>query len=433
MAAVWVAVAVALQLWRNRTSPAFDVVWAEDGDVFLDDALSSAPGTTLFEPYAGYLHVLPRIIGEAVSFFPVHYAALLLAGSAALVVALLSVYVYVVARPLIPSPAARAGLAGLMVLLPAAGFETNASVANLHWYLLVATALTFLVVPATRSGAALGTAVAALCALSDPLAALLLPLVLLRGLRQPARAWWAPAAVVVGLAMQLTAVLTSYEPNVYGEVVPGDIPRVYGLRVAGSFLFGDRHLDTVAGLGAVWPAYLCLLLVVALLVYLLVTSAPAARRWVVVFSGYSVLFLVVTVGLRGTEEFFPGTFTYLGSRYTVVPLFFLYAAVLTALGTPRPDARGESVRTPLLQAFLLVTGALVVLNYGSVVSVRDAGPGWRETVDQARAVCAEADGEPVALPGQVLPEQPGEVTIPVAPDVEPPHPARVFVPCDRLR
>jgi hypothetical protein len=432
VAAVWVVVAVVLQLWRNRVAPAFDVVWAEDGDVFLDDALSSAPGATLFEPYAGYLHVLPRILGELVSVFPVEYAAVLLAGTAALVVALLSVYVYAAARPLVPSPTARAALAGLFVLLPAAGFETNASVANLHWYLLFATALAFVAVPTSRRAVVAGVVVAALCALSDPLAALLLPLLLLRGVRQPARAWWAPGVVVVGLALQFTAVVVSYEPNVYGEVVPGDIPHVYGLRVAGSFLVGDRHLDSVAGLGGAWPAYVCLLLVTVLVAWLAVASAPRTRRWVIVFAGYSVLFLVVTVGLRGTEEFFPGVFTFSGSRYTVVPLLFLYAAVLAALGSPWPSRDAERRRVPLLHAFLLLTGALVLMNYGGSVSVRDEGPGWRDTVDVARQLCAEADGEPVALPGQVLGE-PGEVTIPVAPEVEPPHPARVFVPCDRLQ
>ena len=84
---------------------------------------------------------------------------------------------------------ARALLVALFVCVPPAVTELQATAANLHWYGLVASFLALLRRPASRREAAAGAAVVGLTALSDPMLALLLPLLALRpgGLRRPQR------------------------------------------------------------------------------------------------------------------------------------------------------------------------------------------------------------------------------------------------------
>ena len=58
----WVVVASALQLVRAPGIPAWRVMWAEDATVFLSQALGRSFPEALGTTYAGYLHIVPRLI-----------------------------------------------------------------------------------------------------------------------------------------------------------------------------------------------------------------------------------------------------------------------------------------------------------------------------------------------------------------------------------
>ncbi|HMA45877.1 MAG TPA: hypothetical protein VKP11_01485, partial [Frankiaceae bacterium] len=125
--------ATVAQAVRQHGTPAYDSIWAEDGHAFLTDAI--ADPWDVGRPLANYLQVLPRIIAGLIVQVPLSHAAGLVASSAAMVVALVSVYVFLASRPLLPVTWQRAALAVVFVAAPWAGFETNATINNLHWYL----------------------------------------------------------------------------------------------------------------------------------------------------------------------------------------------------------------------------------------------------------------------------------------------------------
>ena len=176
-AMIWVAGATALQLFRQPGEPSWSSVWQEDGGVFLTDALQD-PIASIVEPYNAYLHVVPRLVSAAIAPFPLDWAPLLLSGSAALIVGLVSVYVYFASAAVIASQWVRVVLAALVVLVPAAGYETNANIANIHWYLIFAAFWVFIDMPETRGPVVLGGVIVSASVLSDPLTGLLLPLAL---------------------------------------------------------------------------------------------------------------------------------------------------------------------------------------------------------------------------------------------------------------
>src|SRR6266516_3366799 len=49
---------------RQPGAGALDTVWAEDGTVFLADAVNRSPLDALATSYAGYYHLLPRLLAQ---------------------------------------------------------------------------------------------------------------------------------------------------------------------------------------------------------------------------------------------------------------------------------------------------------------------------------------------------------------------------------
>jgi hypothetical protein len=303
-------------------------------------------------------------------------------------VACLSAYAYFASSSLFANQWPRILLAGLMVLLPATAFETNASAANVHWYLIFTCFLVFVARPQSPAAVAIGATIALAAALSDPLAGLLGPLALL----QPVivrnwRGWIAPAVFLLGLAAQLVmAVLPSPPQQAAGTAHATDLPGIYAVRVSGSFLVGDRHLDVFwRNFGWVF-AYSGLVLVALVLVYGVLKSEKRTRFWLLACIVYSPLYLGVPLMVRGTEGFLArDAFSLNSSRYTVVPILFLVVAILLMLD--RADPRLPATTWGVLQSgFVIFTLALVVVNY-SDLSVRSPAPSWRAAVVAAQGRC----------------------------------------------
>ncbi len=435
LGAAWICVATALQLARQPGVPSWDSLWQEDGGIFLTDALDGAFLPTLFEPYNSYLHLVPRLIGALAAALPIDAAAFVFAASSALVVSLLAVYVYFAAAAMLSSQWARALLAVLFVLLPAAGYETNANAANLHWYLVFACFWVFLFASDSWLAVVSGAVVAVAAVLSDPLAGLFLPLAVLHAVRS--RTWRVrsvPILFAAALALQLAVGAASDPPDPYAESRWSDVPSIFALRVAGSLLVGDVFLDDFWIRFGWWFAYGALAVVVAVTVYALVRGDRRTRLLVAASVAYSAAFLAVPLMLRGTENFLDrANFNLNGSRYTVVPILFLVVAFLAVL--ERRDPRVSSVGWRNLRyGFTLFMGALVLTSY-PVVAVRTAGPSWRATLAEARDYCPETrrPGERVPLVGSLLERTrpPNETRIPIAPNIQPPTFA-VTATCRRL-
>jgi hypothetical protein len=379
----WVAAAALLQLVRAPGLPAWRVVWAEDGTIFLQQALTKSLPAALGTTYAGYLHVVPRLLAEPAAALPLGAAAAVMAVEAAVVVALLGAYVYVASATLFETRWARALLVLLFVFAPPAYTELGASLANLHWYGLVASFFALLHRPESRRQSVAGAAVVGLTALSDPMLALLLPLLTLRpgGLSEPR---WGerliPAAALAGLAVQALAILlASAGPERQAEFWPPDLATIFAQRVAGPGLIGSEWFGDL-WLRAGWAAAFGAL---ALLAVLVVRAAyrgdPVRRRHARLAAAAACALFAVPMAIRGTSEMAPqlGVLFGGGARYTFAPIVLMWVPLLLLADR----ARGWAAR-------LAVLAVLVVAGSSTGATERSLGPDWPRSVAHARTTCA---------------------------------------------
>jgi hypothetical protein len=395
--ALIVGLATVLQLARQAAVSAWDTVWAEDGSVFLADALEHPFFSTLFEPHGGYLHLAPRLVGELAASLPLELAAPTFNVLSALVVSLLAAFVYLASASKLEARSSRLALSTLVALLPAAGSELLGNAANLHFYLIFACFWAF--IWRSDSPGALGARVAVVLAttLSDPLAVLFAPLALADALaRRSRRALAVPGAFIVGLALQLGAIATSQSPQRLTPFDPADVVPLFALRVAGSLTVGDRFIDDLWFAFGKGFSYGVLGLVAAGLVTGMALSPRRTRWFAALCIAYSTLFFIVFLVGRGSAGMRPGadeaTWHLAGARFTYTPILFLATAVLAMLDARvRPVA---SVRRFLLPRIALgAVIVLVALNF-SFKSERSLGPTWSSELDAGRQECV--GGEPQA-------------------------------------
>ena len=126
----------ALQLVRFQGLPPWRSIWGEDGGLFLpdgqEDRRDALPDCTTATPAD-----LPGMAGIA-SLVPIEWASVAFAVGGALVAALLSLCVFWVSDAVLRTTWARALMAALTVLTPAAVFEVSSNGVDLHWYFLFA-------------------------------------------------------------------------------------------------------------------------------------------------------------------------------------------------------------------------------------------------------------------------------------------------------
>jgi hypothetical protein len=84
-----------LSVVRTMGPGALDTTLMEDASVFLSDALHKGLIETVTTSYAGFYHLVPRLLGQVAALFPADWAAAVLAVEAAVVTSLLSLMVYV--------------------------------------------------------------------------------------------------------------------------------------------------------------------------------------------------------------------------------------------------------------------------------------------------------------------------------------------------
>ena len=136
LSAIALAAGAVVLLLRIAGRSPVTTIWAEDRTVFLVQALAG-PGH-LFASYAGYLQLLPRIIGQLVAFLPLPDAAAAFAISGAVIATAVALFVFHASAGHIRSGWLRGLLAAAVLLLPVAPLEIADSGVNTPWYLLFA-------------------------------------------------------------------------------------------------------------------------------------------------------------------------------------------------------------------------------------------------------------------------------------------------------
>lgn len=372
----------------------WNTLWAEDGADFLTGALRHDP-FTIFEPYYGYLHVVPRTVAAlVVAVAPLDWMPLAMTVLAALLAAVVACAVFLFARLRIRSVVLCAALALGVVVLPIAGTEVAASAANLHGYLVFGAFWAAIVTPPSRWLTVVQCVAVGAAVLSDPLAsALLLPLVVARlvGVRPLiSRSHAVTVVYLVTTVIQGTAVVLQTlvdDPREFSETKPGPLAfgPLYAGRVVLESLLGVklaiRFIDST-GYAGLWGALALLLAAVVALAWL----DRDRRVLVVTFATASVCFtylelwfawhLVKEFGIRDLTA---------GARYWVVPVLLLVSVYCIGADHLAQRMSGRLAWVPIgaLVALVLAPG---VHNY-RLVDIRAGAPDWHVGITEAAEFC----------------------------------------------
>lgn len=356
------AVVAGTALLRQAGEPAWRTIWAEDGRVFLSQALSLPFARTLVTPHAGYVQLYARLIAGAAALFPLRDAALFLALTGAFSLGVLSCGVFHMAKGHISSPWLRSVLVASMVLLPVAGGELLDNAVNVPWWLFFACFWALLWQPRSSAGPVLAFSLCALAAASEPLTALLLPLagarVLAFGMRAPLegpgstgqgrgvraprctsgqlRSYAAPAGLLGGLAFQLGTKLANGSgggaPNTFAPLSAGALARSLATRVG---------LDLFAGVkGSDWllDHHPGVAVAAGFVVIFLVAGAGAlcpvarARAFALVAVTVALSCFLLEAWARGIANVLATHDVGMAARYQAVPLLLLVSSLMVSAG-----------------------------------------------------------------------------------------------------
>jgi hypothetical protein len=387
LAATAVLAGTAVCLARQPGAGALDTVWAEDGAVFLADAVSKPAAGALATSYAGYFHLGPRLLAEVAAMAPAGAAAAVLAVGAALVTAAVAVLVYLASAAHLPSRTARVAAAAIVVVVPLAQQDVPNSIANLHWPALYALFWVLLWTPARPAGRVVSLLVTGLVAASDILVVALLPLAVVRlAARRDRHSAVLAGVFAAGMTLQLLGLVTGASSR-DTDLNPVRAGVGYLLRAVPAALVGS------AGLGpdhtsVRWLALAALAWSAVLAAVLLARRRQTGPPWMLVGAAalHSVVLYVLPVFLSGTAT----------ERYALAPGMLVVVAMLGLI----PPGRGRAGAAGL--AFVTLLAVVCTVNL-RVPNARAEGPSWGEELARARAVCAAAgragDGERTDLSG----------------------------------
>jgi hypothetical protein len=378
-----------------------NLLWAEDGSVFLTQAYQGLPFGGLFEPYAGYLHFAPRIgVGIVASVVPLDVVPVAIALVASAATAFLASAVFLLLRARIPATAPRLIVWVAIALSSVAGIEVNGSLANTHWYLMVALFVALAVKQSQLGLMILAAVIAALAILSDPLGAIFAPLAVaqLVSLRRK-RDLVVPLVYFGALVVQLIGVFNTQRVDTGFDPSPLDIVRTYGFRVVLTSVFGPFWASDVVragGLVAVVVAIVVMLIVLAVRFWRAHRDSGLIPEAVVA----SFVFFAISATVRWFPELDPTVgVDWGGSRYSVVPICLLIIAIAEAIA-PREGSR-HSVPSKAV-ALAVVAGLVVTTWVGWGISGRFGPVPWTSALEEADTRCAVTPHATIEIP--VAPE-----------------------------
>lgn len=373
-----------------------NVVWAEDGRVFLGDRLRAGALHSTFDVYEGYLHVIPRLLTDiAVWVFPLEKYAVASTALSCAVAGLVAGLVFVCSRDLLRRRSLRVMLALITVLTPALSAEVLGNFANLHWILLWLAPWLFLVTPKSWGGAAALGVVGLMSGLTEIQMLLFAPLAFVNA-RNP-KSLIVSAATAAGICVQIVCtVVDPRSPNT--DVRPGmlDILVGYGeLPVLGSFGGDSARLGDALAAGGVPATVLITGVVLGILAFALIPTISGrgvARIISAALIAGSFVSWAAAIWLNprpwwqyadfDTEQIQQLTST----RYAVVPSMLLLAALVFAAAHCFDGThKGRFVSGVVVGA---ITLALIGGYYVDDVT-RSDGPPWSESVQQARDSCRD--------------------------------------------
>jgi hypothetical protein len=331
-----VVLGAVLLLERIPGVPSWDTIYGEDYWEFGTQALQQ-PWHSVVSAFGGYEELLPRLIAQVATYLPLAQESRLDALCGAVIAAGCGLFVFHASAGHIGSAPLRALLGTSIVLMPIATMEIADSAVGAPWYLMLATFWALLWRPRTSTGMAIAALVAFAASSSEVVSFLFIPLVAARliALRRP-RDHVVTVGWLAGCLVQVPGVLSGYfsgqsrlnrqTGTVYHSLAfyaHDTVLPWLGWHVA-------WWLQSLAGKNGATAIVAVILLVV--LGAILVTQ-PRNRPFVVTCVLIGFIFSIFETTLTPHVVTYPVVAFDLesGSRYSVLPIFLLWAAVIAGV------------------------------------------------------------------------------------------------------
>jgi hypothetical protein len=394
LAVALVVVAAVVSLFRVTGTGALESIWQEDANDVLTAAYYRTNAKTLLDPLSGYYIVGARTLGALAALFPVSWAAAVLSISAAVVLGMMVLLVYIASGAHFSSTLARIMVTVPLLIAPVA--ENNRSeIYNrpvcLHLFSLYLLFWVVLWVPVKRVPRLVAIGVAGLAAATTVLTIAFIPLALLRAFVRRDRTSVAILGVLVAGAAANTALMQSGSLASRGGIMYPDPAAAlldYAVWALPTSLLG---YSATSGLGAfhfltAWDAdpwgavkpHLALI-VLSWLMVLAIIGLAAARRftrpaWLLACCAFahSVGLSCMLVMAQGNEY-----------RYLLPVELLLFAGIVALLP---PIAGGARAHAPLI-AFAVFVAVIGAVNFRWDDTYRGNAPRWTDQVRKASIVC----------------------------------------------
>lgn len=420
--------ATVAQLFRQSGVEMWRTVWAEDGVVFYTEALERPLREILFDPYAGYALVVPRLLASIGVNLPVESYAWFTAVTSAAVASLFALFVYFASAPLLRSSVRQAILAGALLFWPVLPYEVTGSMANIQWVMIVGCLLAVLLPVAGPGAVAVRTVIVVLAPLTSPLCVLFVPiavwqLVLALRARTSRARLVVPGAYLLSAATQVLIWFTAdqavrTDPDAGAFAV--DVVKLYSTKVTTEFFFGSRVTDRLWPEFGYWLAALSLVTMGCLLGWRWARAQSPARWFIAACVLASFVLYALSLWQRPNliESMVVadgGPYNFLGMRYQLFPAGLLLLALLVRVDLPAavftdPDGRPpRAARADVREHRVLLVAAAVWLAVAFVPSfrlttLRSSGPDWVSGVAEAERACQSRPDASAQVPISPSPE-----------------------------
>lgn len=375
---------------------------SEDGQVFLSEYLEAGLGT-LFQTYAGYLHLVPRGVTAAcgVAAGPDGFAACIDVSAALVRVATMAV-----AFPVLAAYARswRWGLAAAgaaFLFLPAGQQEVLGNITNLRWFLLAGAFFAVFGIFRSRWMIGYASGIALLAALSDPMPLLLAPFAIWRivGMRGWRR--MPGVALLAGSAIHLLLLDAGArgERGGFGDLLDVPSQTVGQLLVRGPLVtqWGMTWTQDLMRAVGVPLAIATLVLTLVLLVL-----GWRGRRVDDPAIPFAVLLGVLAFGFLLVTLSFPASYIALAdiwspsqpARYSTLTGLFLMPVLVLAMARAWHSRRDPRLGRAWAALMIGVLAFAYIGDAGGDARNTD-GATWSQALDDAREQCRTTGVDPV--------------------------------------
>jgi hypothetical protein len=372
-----VGLGAVLVLERVPGLPSWDTIYGEDYWKWFTQALQQP--WHLFVTFAGYEQLLPRVIAQFATYFPLAQVSRVFAVSGALIQAACGLFVFHATAGHIRSAFLRAVLGTTVVLMPMALMELVDSAVGAPWFVMLVLFWALLWRPRTRTGMVVAALVAFTAASSVLTCVLFAPLVAARlyVLRRPGE-HAVTAGWVAGCLVQVPEVISGY---LSGQSRLNRQPGTLGHSLA--FYAHDIVLPSF-GWHLAWRlqsfagrsgATVIVAVILTVIIGSIFVTQPRNRPFVVTAVLTGFVFTVFSTTLTPLVAMAPVT-TDLesGSRYSLLPIFlFESVAVIGVDYLIRQRDAGHRRRGTSLRPAIAVTVLVAVLGAGWVADFRYNG------------------------------------------------------------